>query len=96
DLCEDVPPTEVEKYKKEKKMVEKITNVLLPNHKIKVRFVKNREYKGVTLPIDVEPKIVYAVCFNIKHLLELEEEDPGIFMDVVAHELAHAEVFKNP
>ena len=42
DIYTDISATETEKYQKEKELVEKITDVLLPNHKIKVRFIKDR------------------------------------------------------
>src|SRR5205085_9402221 len=96
DIYEDISPTKAEKYQKEKALVEKITNALLPNHSFKIRFIVDRDYKGIALALDKLNRRTYAVCLTIEYLLELEKGDLGIFMDVVAHELAHAEVFKNP
>jgi hypothetical protein len=96
DIHVDISPAKAEKYQKEKALVEKIANTLLPNHSFKVRFIVDRDYKGITLALDKLNRRTYGVCFNIELLLELEKEDSGIFMDVIAHELAHAEVFKNP
>ncbi|CAG8455788.1 26230_t:CDS:10 [Gigaspora margarita] len=91
DIYANIPPAKEEKYKKEKELVEKIANVLLPNHSFKTRFIADEDYKGITLTLDKLNRKTYAICFTIEYLLELEKEDPGIFMDVVAHELAHAE-----
>jgi len=96
DIYRDISLPVEKKYLKERKLVEKIANTLLPNHSFKIRFILNEEYKGITLTINELNNRTYAVCFTIEYLLELEKEDPGIFMDVVAHELAHAEAFKNP
>jgi len=85
--------------------VEKIAAVLLPP--IKIRFIKNivlekseLKLNGIAIPFDhpQRGKEFICVCLPIENLKIRSKQVPGFFLDVLAHELAHAdpEVFKNP
>ncbi|RHZ36363.1 hypothetical protein [endosymbiont GvMRE of Glomus versiforme] len=101
DKFVDIPLAEEKKYQKERNLVEKIVAVLLPNQPIKIRFIKNNKSQQTATNLLNHPqrgKSVYCICFSIEHLVQAEKTWPGIFCDVLVHELAHAspEVFKNP
>ncbi|RHZ36931.1 hypothetical protein [endosymbiont GvMRE of Glomus versiforme] len=94
---------EKQKYQKERELVEKIATFLLTQKDIKIRFVKsiifeNEKKMGRTFLFKI-PELnreINCVCLFIEEIVNKDKTQPGLFCDVLAHELAHAEVFKNP
>ncbi|RHZ37789.1 hypothetical protein [endosymbiont GvMRE of Glomus versiforme] len=94
---------EKQKYQKERELVEKIATFLLTQKDIKIRFVKsiifeNEKKMGRTFLFKI-PELnreISCVCLFIEEIVNKDKTQPGLFCDVLAHELAHAEVFKNP
>ncbi|CAG8616820.1 186_t:CDS:2 [Ambispora leptoticha] len=98
-LNDEFKDISLEKYSKERDLVEKIVSSLLPQQDVKIRFVDNHKETVEELGYVIKGKgDNRCVSFVIEPIIEKEKTNPGFFCDIIAHELAHAskEVFENP